>query len=184
MKLITVYGAGLNIAPTAPMFVTLVAQVQELTPVPLRLAEHPLGSGMMGVQLAENPPKTDPGFGDAVSVTGSFKEKFPVQPSPPAQLMRAGVLTTLPDPSPTSWTVKVGALLDPHDPTANVAVPLSELSLSPGASAVMVVSGPDPMLLQEAAAVTSPVEFTVATLASLVVHFTLSVRSRVWFEPA
>ena len=134
------YRSVLNIAPTAPLLVTLVAQVQDLTSDPLRSCGQPLGSGMTGVQLAENPPKIDPGFGDAVRVTGAFKEKFPVQPSPPLQPMPAGLLITMPNPSPASWTVKVGALLEPHDPTANVAVSVSELPLPPGPTAVMVAA--------------------------------------------
>lgn len=164
------YRAGLKIAPTVPLFGTVIAQVQDLTSDPLRLAEHPLGSGMTGVQLAENPPKTDPGFGVAVRVTGAFNAKFPAQPSSPPQLMPAGLLTTLPDPSPAWWMVKEGVLFAPHAPTANVAVSLRE-SL-PGATALMVVSEPAPMLLQEAAAVTKPMELTVATRLSLVDHFT------------
>ena len=182
MRLVAGHRAALKIAPTAPLLVTLVAQVHDFTSAPLRLAAQPLGSGMTGVQVAENPPKIDPGFGEAVRVTGSFNEKLPVQPSSPLQLMRAGLLIIFPDPSPASWTVKVGALPEPHDPTANVAVPVSELP--PGATAVMVVSGPAPMLLQGAAAVTSPVELTVARWVSPVDHFTRSVRSLVSFEPA
>ncbi len=81
MRLAGSYRAGLKIAPTAPLLVTRVAQVQDFTSDPLRLAGQPLGSGMTGVQLAENPPNIDPGFGDAVRVTGSFNEKFAVQPS-------------------------------------------------------------------------------------------------------
>jgi hypothetical protein len=164
--------------------VTLVAQVQDFTLDPLRLAGQPLGSGITGVQLAENPSKTDPGFGVAVSVTGAFKEKFPVQPSSPRQVIAAGLLTTLPAPSPAWCTVREGALLEPHDPTENVAVSLSALAPPPGATAVMVVSGLDPMLLQKADAVTSPMELIVATRLSLVDHFTWSVKSFVAVEPA
>ena len=87
MSLVASYRAVLKIAPTAPLLVTRVAQVQDFTSDPLRLAGQPLGSGMTGVQLAEKPPKIDPGFGDAVRVTGAFNEKLPVQPS--SQLMRA-----------------------------------------------------------------------------------------------
>lgn len=174
----------LNIAPTAPLLVTLVEQVQDFTLDPLRVAGQPLGSGMTGVQLAENPSKIDPGFGVAMRVTGAFSEKFPAQPSSPPQMIPTGLLITLPDPSPTSWTVKEGALLEPHDPSAKVAVSVSELPLAPGATAVMVVSGIDPMLLQRADAVTSPVELIVATRLSLVDHFTWSVKSLVAVEPA
>jgi hypothetical protein len=99
-------------------------------------------------------------------------------------MIPAGLLITLPDPSPASWTVKEGALFEPHDPTANLAVSVSELPLAPGAAAVMVVSGPDPMLLQKADSVTSPVELTVATRLSLADHFTWSVKSLVAVEPA
>jgi hypothetical protein len=174
----------LNIAPTAPLLVTLVEQVQDFTLDPLSSAGQPLGSGMIGVQLTEKPSKIDPEFGVAVRVTGAFNEKFPVQPSSPPQMIPAGLLITLPDPSPASWTVKEGALLGPHDPTANFAVSVSELPLAPGAAAVMVVPGPDPMLLQKADSVTSPVELTVATRLSLVDHFTWSVKSLVAVEPA
>jgi hypothetical protein len=172
----------LKIAPTAPLLVILVAQVQDCTPDSRRLAGQPLGSGMMGAQLAENPPKIDPEFGEAVRVAVAFSEKFPVHPSPPLQLMPAGLLMTLPDPWPASWTVKLGELAEPQDPTAKVAVPESELPL--GATAVMVASGPDPILLHEAVAVTTPVESTVATRVSLDAHFTWLVKSRVCEEPA
>ena len=77
----------MKIAPTAPLLITPVAQVQDFTFDSLQLAGQPLGSGMTGVQLAENPPKIDPGFGDAVRVTRAFSEKFPVHPSPPLQPM-------------------------------------------------------------------------------------------------
>jgi len=176
-----VYWAGLKIAPTAPLLVVVVTHVQDLTLDSLPLAGQPLGSGMTGAQLLEKPPKRDPGFGDAVRATGASSAKFPVQPSPPLQLMWLGLLTTLPDPSPASWTVKLGKLSEPHDPSAKVAVPLSGL---PGATAVTVVSAVEPRLLQAADAVTTPAESIVATRASPVDHFTWAVKSRVCEEPA
>ena len=59
--------------------------------------------GLEGRQLADQPPKTEPGSAVATSVTVELRTKLPVHAAPVPQMIPVpvGVLTTVPVPKPT-----------------------------------------------------------------------------------
>jgi hypothetical protein len=124
-----------------------------------------------GMQFEDQPPKVEPEFGVAVSVTFDPLVKYPEQPEPPMQSTPAGVLTTVPLPAPTAYTPSEGKPELPEPGfTARFEVPSTVESFWANAVAVIVVrhgaGGVQPT------AVARPEDVIVATFVSLDCHFT------------
>jgi hypothetical protein len=137
------------------------------------------GLAVSGVQFADHPPK-EPELGVAVSVTVEFCGKYAVHPVPePLQFITGGVLTTVPVPAPTKYTLSEGRL-DP--PPFGKTLMLEVPTMKPDTGSVMLAV----MLLMQggagdpqATAVASPDELMVAIPTSLDAQVTVSVISTV-----
>lgn len=131
---------------------------------------------MNGMQLLDQPP-IKPEVAVAVSVTDEFTVKFPVHPVPEPQLMGGGLLTTVPVPVPTEYTVSDGRLGEPpfgSTPKLDVAttsVPFPNIVL-----AVMFVTQGG-VVEKQFTAVASPDELIVATSTSADCQVTELVKS-------
>lgn len=133
---------------------------------------HWFGLPTTGVQLDDHPAKVEPPLGVAVNVTVEPRTKLAVH-LPLVQLIPDGLLVTVPSPDPNSNTVNEGVDIVPALPfSVTVALAVIVFPLAEVPMAVMAeVPWPTP--------VASPEESTVATSASLDIHVTNALMSRV-----
>jgi len=130
----------------------------------------------VGMQLADHPANLDTWSGVAVKVTEALRVKWAEQSAPEPQLIPEGELTTVPEPWPTLYTVKVGRVLTPSLRTVKSETPVMVAPSLLRAMAVMVVLVEFPPL---PTSVASPDELIVANRTSLDTQVTLLVMSLV-----
>jgi hypothetical protein len=130
--------------------------------------------GPSGLQFDDQPPV----LGDAVSVTVEPFGKYAVHPCPePLQLIPAGLLTTVPVPAPTRYTLSEGRV-DPPPFGSTVMLEVPTIKPDTGSVTLAVM-----LLIQDCTpqetAVVSPDEFIVAIAGSVAAQVTRSVISTV-----
>jgi len=137
------------------------------------------GLVVFGVQFADQPPK-EPELGVAVSVTVEPCGKYAVHPAPePLQLIPTGLLTTVPVPAPTKYTLSEGrGEPPPFGSTLMFEVPTMKPDTGSVTLAVMLLMQGGVGDPQETA-VASPDELMVASPTSLDAQVTESVISAV-----
>ena len=137
------------------------------------------GIAASGVQFEEKPRTRVelPGVAVAVSVTGELSTKSAVHVAPAPQLIPIGLLTIVPLPLPTGYTVKDGSVgVLEFGCTVKLDVATTALPLPNVAFAVMLVMQL-PGGRGQLTAVASPDELIVATSVSTDCQITQSVTS-------